>query len=90
MKVSEKRVMRKVERGFCHSLPVSDLGPREKKTAVMLAACGYLRKLPARGRFFERYVVTGNGSWAIGTFDSADRYFHQDVELASEKARKAA
>lgn len=90
MKVSEKRVMRKVENGFCHSFPSSKLGPREAKTAAALAARGLLRwlpALPARGRFADRYVVTSSGSWALGTFDSADRSFHEDSEAAGRAAR---
>ena len=87
MKVSEKRVMRKVEGGFCHSFPSSKLGPREAKTAAALAARGLLRWLPARGQFADRYVVTSSGSWALGTFDSADRSFHEDSEAAGRAAR---
>lgn len=87
MKVSEKRVMRKVEGGFCHSFPSSKLGPREAKTATALAARGLLAWKPARGCFEERYVVTSSGSWALGTFDSADRSFHEDSMAASRAAR---
>lgn len=90
MKVSEKRVMRKVEGGFCHSYPSAKLGPREAKTAAALEARGLLRWLPARGRFEDRYVVTSSGSWALGTFDSADRSFHEDSERASFDARRRA
>lgn len=53
MKVSEKRVMRKVEGGFCHSLACAKLGPREARTAAELVARGLLAWKPARGRFEE-------------------------------------
>lgn len=91
MKVSEARVMRKVERGFCHSFPSAKLGPREAKTAAELARRGWLAWMPARGeRFPDRYVTTSSGSWALGTFDSADRSFHEDSRAASRAARRAA
>lgn len=89
MKVSEKRVMRKVEGGFCHSFPSAKLGPREAKTAAALAGRGLLAWKPARGRFEDRYVVTSSGSWALGTFDSADRSFHDDAWEAGRAARAA-
>lgn len=91
MKVSEKRVMRKVEGGFCHSFPSSKLGPREAKTAAALAVRGLLAWKPAKGeRFPDRYVVTSSGSWALGTFDSAPDSFHADSWRASREARRAA
>lgn len=90
MRVSEKRVLRKVEAGFCHSFPSAKLGPREANTAALLAVRGLLKWMPARGRFPDRYVITGGGSWALGTFDSSDRHFHEDAEQASREAQRAA
>ena len=71
MKASERFLMRKVERGFCHSYPMTELGPRERKTAFRLVLRGWLFMLEPRGRFPMRLVTTGAGSHAIGTFANA-------------------
>ena len=74
MKISEKRLMAKVDRGEFHCLPASSLGPRESNTANRLVLRGWLRRLPARGRWAERFVVTTNGSYAMGIFLFARMY----------------
>ena len=90
MKVSEMRVMRKVERGFCHSFAMEKLGPREARTARALVERGWLRLMPSTVRFPWRYVTTQAGSWALGTFDSNDRHFYEDSKRASLAVRRAA
>lgn len=62
-------LIRKIERGFAHSFPAHLLGPRERLTAAKLARRGFVRFLPQRGIYPDRYVVTSKGHWAWGTFD---------------------
>ena len=57
-----------VDRGPYHSRAVRSLSRAQRAYAAEAASRGYLRLLPARGRFPRRYVVTARGSHAINTF----------------------
>lgn len=69
MKVSEARLLRKIERGFAHSLPAGKLGPREARTAQALITRGWIARCAPRGRWPDRYVTTSRGSHVLGTFE---------------------
>lgn len=61
--------LRKVEAGYCHSLPSRHVRGPSKRAATIMVEAGFLALLPARGRFPRRYVVTSSGSHhALDTF----------------------
>ncbi len=86
MTPSERRMMKRVEAGFAHSLPTSKTGSHWK-IAMRLVERGWLRVKPPNAVFPERYVTTSAGSWALGTFDSTDQSFDEDSRAASRAAR---
>lgn len=85
--VTREYVLRLVDRGYAHSLPVASVIGRRRDVADSLVVSGELRKLAARGKFPERFVVTTAGAQAIGAFDSDDRNFREDSREISRKIR---
>lgn len=61
---------------------------------MFLVALGDLALLPKRGRFPKRFVVTANGSHALGTFDAtgdlATEVYQARVRALSALRRGAA
>lgn len=65
---AQKRFIKKVESGFCHSLPVEGLDGRSLRMVVTLVRANVLKHLMPRGRFPERLVLSSKGSHTFGTF----------------------
>jgi hypothetical protein len=63
-------MLMKVDAGDFHMLPIDKMSEAEKADAERLVAHKMLKKLSANAKFPERYVLTANGSHALGTFDS--------------------
>lgn len=78
-------ILRRVEAGPCHSLASRGFRSSVRAAALELVAAGALRLLPARGRFPKRFVVTANGSHALGTFASCG-----DIHAEVWRMRRAA
>lgn len=62
-------LLQKIDDGPYHMTPVDALEDDELDAADKLVSRGYLKFLPASGRFPDRLVVTGGGSHKTGTFD---------------------
>lgn len=82
------RVLRLVESGRAHSLPIAALSRADLVAAAQLESEGLLRRMPARGQWPPRFVVTAGGSHHLGTFDSDDRNFRDDSIDANNEARR--
>lgn len=80
-------VLALVEAGPAHSLAVAELVGKRREVAESLALSGLLKRMPARGRWPDRYVVTSQGSHSLGSFRSADPDFRDDAIEAGRKAR---
>ncbi len=63
-------LLKRVDAGDYHMLPLDDLGDHEAAQADRLISRGLLRHVRADRRFPDRLVVTGAGSHALGTFAS--------------------
>jgi len=83
----EARVLRLVEAGRAHSIARTLLSPADARVAVALSSRGLVRLMPERGSWPARYVVTSDGSHALGSFASVDGSFHDDAHDAGIKAR---
>lgn len=57
-----------IDAGPYHSRALRSLSALQRRKAADFASFGYLRRMPRRGRFPARYVLTSQGSHAIGTF----------------------
>ncbi len=80
-------VLRSVEAGRAHSLAVADIPSRALPVAARLEAKGLLRRMPARGSWPDRFVVTSGGSHELGTFRSDDPGFREDSRRIGAAAR---
>lgn len=80
--LEHRRVLARIDRGFGHAMPVSRLTSRQLRVAERLAASGVLARMPARGRWPERYVVTSRGSHAWGTFRDKRRSAYSRKQTA--------
>jgi hypothetical protein len=87
---SPEEVLRAVEAGPAHSLAVTEtpFNPHHVYVRTALER-GWLKRMPARGRWKERLVVTTTGSHALGSFDSDARSFAEDAREAGRAARVA-
>lgn len=85
-----EEVLRAVEAGPAHSLAVA-AAPFSEEDAAGPIGYGWIRRMPARGRWPDRYVVTQAGSHELGSFRATDsgRQFRDDAEYANEQARIA-
>lgn len=78
-----------IDRGPCHSRAVRSLSRSQRLDAEGATLRGYLRLLPAHGRFARRYVVTADGSHAIDTFVMT-RDMYQEIRVMRRAAQEAA
>ena len=84
-----RHVVSIVDAGPAHSLAVGEAPFSADDSRVIHAlSLGWIRREPARGRWPERWVVTGAGSHALGTFDSDDPSFRDDAIDAGNEARR--
>lgn len=81
---SMARLLRKVDAGPCHALPAGKLTVLQTEAAWAAGARRLLSRLPARGRWPERWVLTTTGAWALGIFDQGDF----DASLRAYRSRQ--
>lgn len=62
------KLLQRVDNGPFHARTVRSLSRRDRARALDLLELGWLRRMPKRGRWPARYVVTASGSHALGTF----------------------
>lgn len=64
-----KALLQRVDDGPYHMLPVDEFSPDEMQMLDVAVRAGLVKRLPANARFPERFVLSGGGSHATGTFD---------------------
>lgn len=82
---AELDLVMKVDSTQYHYLPTSMVDPEDEDALDALEAKGMVRRMPPKGRYPDRYVVTSLGSHASGMFDQS----HLDVKAwRREKASR--
>ena len=64
-----RSVLLKIDNNSFHMMPSKDLSPRDSAAVKALQARGFVKFIKADKRFPERYVLSGAGQAALGTFD---------------------
>lgn len=67
---AQRRFLLSVDAGPFHARDARSINPRRRALATRLSLAGMINMLPATRRFPVRWVVTGRGSYALGTFAS--------------------
>ncbi|MEJ7812895.1 MAG: hypothetical protein WKG32_20945 [Gemmatimonadaceae bacterium] len=86
---SAAELLRAIEAGPAHALAQTEVREDEQSAIVELLHGRLIDHKPARGRWPSRYVVTTNGSRALGSFDSDDPSFSSDARAVGAAARAA-